>query len=334
MIENIEPNDAIPTPDPSPAPTFHSAQMGQVLQAQREAKNWSYEDVASRLRLSVRQIKALESNDFAALPDPMITRGFIRNYAKLLEIDAESLLVAYRQLVPTEELKPLSLYSSNVLIPSHDRRTWAKYIVASICVLLLGLAWIVYNDYYKPAHEAAVSDANNTEAFNTPEDSKSAEVAKVEAPKPEEAPAPALPAAERSNPPALDNAATSAAAVDSAPAKVATVEAPAAKPAAGSNAVATETTKVAESNSDYHGPFLKIQFSFTEDSWVSVTDGSGKQIYSRMRTAGSSDVVQGQPPLKLLLGNAAGSQVIYQDKVIDLTPYTKLNVARLTLALE
>ncbi len=333
MIENIEPNDAIPTPDHSPAPTFHSAQMGQVLQAQREAKNWSYEDVASRLRLSVRQIKALESNDFAALPDPMITRGFIRNYAKLLEVDAESLLVAYRQLVPTEELKPLSLYSSNVLIPSHDRRTWAKYIVASICVLLLGLAWIVYNDYYKPAHEAAVSDGANNEALTSPEDGKNNEAAKTETVKPEESPAPALPIAERTNPPALEaNAAAPAPAPVAAnvPAKVALSDVPAVKSAADSG----EAAKPAEASSDYHGPFLKIQFNFTEDSWVSVTDGSGKQIYSRMRTAGSSDVVQGQPPLKLLLGNAAGSQVIYQDKVIDLTPYTKLNVARLTLALE
>src|SRR3972149_1678821 len=75
--------------------------IGVALKDAREQRNMTVEDVCTHLRISPHQVKALESDDFSALPEAMITRGFIRNYARLLGIDAEPLLQAYRAFAPS-----------------------------------------------------------------------------------------------------------------------------------------------------------------------------------------------------------------------------------------
>lgn len=65
---------------------------GELLAARRNELNMTLEQVSQRLKLAPRQIAALEANDFASLPGMAIVRGFIRSYAKLLELDPVHLL--------------------------------------------------------------------------------------------------------------------------------------------------------------------------------------------------------------------------------------------------
>jgi cytoskeleton protein RodZ len=62
-----------------------------LLAAQREAMGWTVEQIADQLKLAVRQVKALEAGDYAALPNMAVTR-FVRAYAKVLKIDAAPLV--------------------------------------------------------------------------------------------------------------------------------------------------------------------------------------------------------------------------------------------------
>ena len=65
---------------------------GARLAAERQAHGLTIEQVASQLNLAPRQIVALETDDYAALPGMVIVRGFLRAYAKLLKIDPTPLL--------------------------------------------------------------------------------------------------------------------------------------------------------------------------------------------------------------------------------------------------
>ena len=71
---------------PDNQPPVHGV-PGQVLAAQREAMGWSVEQVADQLKLAVRQVIALEAGDYASLPSPAVTRGFVRAYAKLVKLE-------------------------------------------------------------------------------------------------------------------------------------------------------------------------------------------------------------------------------------------------------
>ena len=51
---------------------------GSLLSRARHEKDWSVQQVADQLKLSLKQIVALESDQFEALPKMVIVRGFVR----------------------------------------------------------------------------------------------------------------------------------------------------------------------------------------------------------------------------------------------------------------
>ncbi len=87
-IETHSPGDAAVEPLPAGAVTGSGAR----LRAAREAAGLSVDQVAQQLKLAPRQVKALEDENFAELPGRTFSRGFLRNYARLLNLDAEDLL--------------------------------------------------------------------------------------------------------------------------------------------------------------------------------------------------------------------------------------------------
>ena len=54
----------------------------------------SIDMVAQHLKLAPRQVRALEDGDYEQLPGRTFVRGFVRNYARLMQLDAESIVAA------------------------------------------------------------------------------------------------------------------------------------------------------------------------------------------------------------------------------------------------
>lgn len=81
--------DAVPSDAPAePPPTS----FGARLKWERERTGLTVTDVAARLRLHLNQVRALEQENLAALPEAAYVRGFLRSYARLLNIDPVPLL--------------------------------------------------------------------------------------------------------------------------------------------------------------------------------------------------------------------------------------------------
>ena len=267
--------------------------LGRLLTVAREEKGLEIEDVTKQLRMSAHQIKALENDDFKALPNPMYTRGFIRNYARLLQLDPELLLHMYRNHVPTSPPHPINLSSANIPIFNQSKKPWLSYVIASVVIVIALGAWLIYMGYAEIHPDKTVA----TQLATTSHKHKpKAEVATAEP-----LPMPALPAVERET---VESTATA----DTPPAAVASnVQQPA------SSGIAT------------------LKLTFSDHTWVSVKDRDNKEIFNKTEPAGSEDMVQGQPPFKVIVGNVSGSKLVFNDKPVDLVPYTKLNVAHLTL---
>lgn len=81
-------NSSQTTPDVSAS----NEGLGATIRKVREAKNFSLADASMRLKYSQRLIVALESEQWEILPQGMPLRGFVRNYARYLEIEPEALL--------------------------------------------------------------------------------------------------------------------------------------------------------------------------------------------------------------------------------------------------
>lgn len=292
---------------------------GQRLRAVREAKNLTMQDISNGLRYSTKQIDALENNQFDLLPDPMMTRGFIRSYAKYLQIDAEPLIKAYRQLLGEDEANVIALQSSmHPVSLTKVNVPWLKYVLASIVVLLFVLAWLIYVDYM-PKQQANTPSAPPQEAGQ----------AVVELPAAAEPlPEAALPAAERSEDVLSTEQQPQAPATSESNANE--VKVSPAKPTLQGLAARAVASPSFEAQADIK-PANGLTMTVTADSWVRITDKNSKVIYEKMLRAGNVETTQVSPPVSVLVGNAAGTKMVFNGKNIDLSGTAKNNVARITL---
>lgn len=277
------------------APAKPSA--GKVLAAAREKIGLSVEDAARQLRLSPRQIEALEADDYARLPGKTFLRGFVRNYARLLQIDPEPLLADSLEM--NSPAQSIVVPSSRVefggkrrILPFADRssKPWVKFGIMGLAAALV-LSWVGYEllqrqpaaPSFKTATEEPVAKFGGETTLALP-----------------------LPQADQATPPQPAMPVPAAA-------EVAPVLADAARPT------------VAEVG----GP--RLQMVFDGDAWVEIRDKSGKIVFSQMNAKGSQQLLRVSPPLSLVVGNAAHVKLSYNDKPVDLAPHIKVDVARLTI---
>lgn len=304
----------------------HPVSLGEVLQAARLAKDLTQQDISNNLRYSVKQVNALENGQFDLLPDAMITRGFIRNYAKLLEIDAEPLLASYRQSVSSETDKIIAVRSSMRPVQlTKESQPWLKYILASILVLLFLLAWLFYVDYMPKSPN--VSDEKTPEVIE--------EIAPATA---EPLPEAALPAAERSaeggvvTPDLLAAPNVGLNGAAQAPTNAADVKSVDPLSQADFKPLAPSATQQIQAPANAAISADKtVSMAFTADTWVSITDKFGKVVYEKLSRSGDQETINAKLPLNLVIGNASGTKLNFGGKDIDLAANTKDNVARITL---
>ncbi|NIQ01448.1 MAG: hypothetical protein GWM98_14570, partial [Nitrospinaceae bacterium] len=71
--------------------------FGAYLKHERELRGVPLEEIASVTKIHIRFLRALEENDFDALPGEVFVKGFIRAYAKAIGSNEEDLVNAYDQ---------------------------------------------------------------------------------------------------------------------------------------------------------------------------------------------------------------------------------------------
>lgn len=268
---------------------------GEQLAAARQSRGMSIGEIAQQLKLSPWQVEALESNDVKRLPSPVFVRGFIRNYARLLKLDPALVMSVAEHNAPTPPLDSAALErSAEVPFPAARNTNWSLYAIAA-AVVLIPLA--VYEFYPADAPE---------------QDGKSAQVDTAQQAAPVVAETTTTEAASVSAPPLLTHV-TNELKADASPRGMAS-------PAAEATAPARRAP----------GEQI-VKLHFTRSSWVEIRDRNGQKIFSQLNAPGTDQVVSGLAPLSLVVGNANGVQVTHNEQPVDLEPYIKVDVARLTL---
>jgi cytoskeleton protein RodZ len=77
--------------------TSQYGHTGNYLRTLREEKGLSIADVSQATRISETNLRAIEEQNFAALPADTFTRGLLNIYAKFLEIDPADLVSRFMQ---------------------------------------------------------------------------------------------------------------------------------------------------------------------------------------------------------------------------------------------
>lgn len=117
---------------------------GRALADARASRNLTVAEVAQQLRLSVTQVEALEAEAYERLPGPVFVRGFVRNYARLLGLDAAALLAAINpQQVPEISGATISL-SHDIPFPEPRRSNWLPYAVGLAVIISAVLVFEIF----------------------------------------------------------------------------------------------------------------------------------------------------------------------------------------------
>ena len=82
--------------------------VGYTLRQERERQNLSIEDIEQGTSIRALYIEAIENGEYDKLPGNVYTKGFIKNYAKFLELDADAMVKEFMaDIAELSETPPL-----------------------------------------------------------------------------------------------------------------------------------------------------------------------------------------------------------------------------------
>ena len=297
------------------------ATAGSRLRAAREAAGWSLEDVAQQLKLAPRQVQALENDDWQRLPGRTFIRGFARNYARLMQLDADSVLAllpapdaAHALERPT--LEPTRRPMGEIPIDGASKPSSLRWLFPLLFVAIAGAAgFYEYTRQQAPENRDGAGRSTRTTPAAAP-------ASLPDATTNAESPSAGTASATLPNPLAdvPSNAASeSRESASSAPSATAPAAAPVNTAAPATGIPATPATDAV------------LVLAFKGTSWAEVKDAGGRVILQMTGGAGMTQTVSGTPPFELALGNAPDVRVTFRGQALDLAPYTRGSVARVAL---
>ncbi|KUO66582.1 MAG: hypothetical protein APF84_17295 [Gracilibacter sp. BRH_c7a] len=120
---------------------------GVILKKAREEKGWTYSDVENNIKIRVRYLEAMENEDYEILPGPIYTKGFLRNYSRLLGLNPEEIVNYYLSSID-QHTEPV-VYAP--LKPIRSTPVWFKPIILIVMavftiVLVVGISYLSQGD--------------------------------------------------------------------------------------------------------------------------------------------------------------------------------------------
>ena len=291
---------------------------GSALAAAREERKLTQRDVADVLNLSVAVVEAIETGDQQHLPASVFTQGYIRAYAKLVDLDPEPLVAN----LDTAEPEVVPEKSSTSINPLPIQLPPAALGGGAIVLVLL-LVLVVWPASEEPTvteieqmQEAAVA-----EAFE-------------EAPAVEQAPD--LAALQSAMPVATDEPESlDAVAVEEEMAQEEMVQEGMAEEVETESFLEVSSEVISTLREGYlpltGAGFQLLDIDFTEECWVEIKNSDGATLFADLGRPGRTFRFQGEGPFHVLLGYAPGALIRFNEEPVVLSPHTRNNVASVVL---
>lgn len=138
-------------------------EIGNILREAREARGATLSAVNERLKIQEKYLVAMEGGRFDELPTPVHARGYLKNYAKYLDLDPQPLLDSYQNnlqnggrrvrksedgIVPPRDGNPFFNPVNMELNPSQNQNTGDSLLRIIIIVALLAAILLVASRFF------------------------------------------------------------------------------------------------------------------------------------------------------------------------------------------
>jgi cytoskeleton protein RodZ len=305
------------------APMMPSA--GEILADARKKAGLTVQEVAAKLRLNKTTIENIEQNIVDENLSSTFTRGYVKLYAKHLELSQEEVMVAFeRQHSDNSEQASLQSFSKRVAKQTSDNRLMmTTYVVVGCLVALFVVGWL---------HNYAVEGFLFLDSDEVEESSASVDIPVSTTLEPESADTlvaqndSVITASE-----ALTSTATPAISSEEVSAEIQTEQdaeqSQEVKDLDQQDITQTEIETVIFSETDW----AEIVFRFSGDCWINVIDSRGENIAYGVKQAGRLMSVRGVKPFSIVLGAPAYVEIDFQGEAIDMDQFPDDRTARFTL---
>jgi len=272
---------------------------GDILRAAREARNISQEDIAKWMKLDVHLIDALERDDDSVLPETVYKVGYLRSYAKLVELSPDTVIgkqasysktPRFESQIEDKNLINEFLNQLSQLFPSQ----WASSIkdndikrgtfLAISVISFIAIAWTTASLLRSNQDSTSTQDIQKTinqESAELNTETLRTTSLEINVPK-------------------------------------------------GDVGFKNEISESLASNR----PVSTLVLNFSADSWVDIRDATGERLIRRLGLAGMSKGVSGVAPFQVLIGYGPGVTITYNGKPYDFANYQGKRVARFIIAPE
>lgn len=270
---------------------------GALLKAAKIQANYSSEQVASRLNLTVELIESIERDDYQESISPAFYRGYLRSYAQLVQIDADELIEMYNEIIHQGSLSVsiTPTFDTN-LYTKKDRNfpylKWVLYLFVAAIVLFAG--FYVWNKKFD-----SNNNSQNQISLNDGSTSNSAEIQ--------------LSGLNQEETESQSSQADDFVGTEQIQNKVNEDE-----------ISASNTSTVIEN--------AILDMNFNGDCWVKVTDANGEVLAIGIKRTGKNMKLEGLAPFSVILGNAGVVTMSYNQQTIDLSGFPAGNRVELKIS--
>lgn len=268
------------------------AELGQQLREAREARGLSIEAVATGTRIRAAYIKALEEERFADLPAPVYVRGFLRNYATFLGLDAEEVIGALEHQQNGEFQAQRRPARQQVAAPVWRGPSPRALTGAVLLIILVGFVAYLFRQY------SEFTASRSTDVFAAAPSATPVTLPGTVVPIPTVTPIPTLPPSPTAIPAAT-------------PVRSATRSRATGNPSRARPAVAAPTS-TAKPTPTQVAP-LVLSLRVLSDCWLLVTV-DGKVTFEGTLQAGAARAWDGKKFITVRYGNAGGVDATFNGK--------------------
>lgn len=311
----------------------NTVDVGAELKNKRIDLGMDEREVATRLKLPIEQVRALESNNFDYFRSKTFARGFLKNYIRLLELDEKYLLSALDGASESEEttIEPVSKDVKQAQMA--DPIVILVSIIIGILLIFLAFWWptmmqssdaALVEDEELPAETAVIElDAETQDLTQIAELALQSEIEQAEL-------API-------DPPSNNTVVTGLSAEKIALLKDAGVDPEVIE--VPPKVIQTQVVVSAEIEQELEEeqealPFYThdLVIEYTIDCWTEVRNSKDEIIFSGVKSAGSTLTLTEDGTYKLVLGYAPGvKSVVFKGTEVDIAPYTRQDLTRIEL---
>ena len=288
-----------------------SETAGEVLRKKRENIGLSIDHIANQLNLDPKLIELLEKNDYEKFNIETYLKGYLRAYAKVLDLDDDMVINLYKESNPEKTPEILPNVKPKVQRNGADRSVKLFSYIIGLTIALSILVWYQKNFLVQPSEEnlkiANIKIHENTNINGVDVDYKI-----INHTNSWQWPINKAEKNYESNSNELE--------------------------LVGSEKTQDKIKNIADTNevSAYNIQQSNdtVVLNLTGDSWIEIYDREGSRLFFDLARGGKNYIINGNSPFDILLGAANEVSIEFNGSSVNIEPYIKFGIARFTLPAE